>query len=109
MFPVLIDGLLRLDSLRVTLISRSSGWRSELWSWSAGDDPAALPMANCTWVAQDILNMDSESALIVPLAQQLPADAFIQIELHGGFLPGVDTCPQIEQGAGGATINYRPA
>lgn len=108
-FPVLIDGLLRLDALRVTLISTSSGWRSDLWSWTAGDDPAALTMANCTWVAQDILNMDSESALIVPLAQPLPAEAHIQIELHGGFLPGTDTCPQIERGPAGATITYRPA
>jgi hypothetical protein len=108
-FPVLIDGLLRLDALRVVLISRSSGWRSDLWSWSAGDDAAALPMANCTWVAQDILNMDSESALIVPLAQPLPAEAFIQVELHGGFLPGADTCPRIERGAAGGTITYRPA
>lgn len=108
-FPVLIDGLLRLDSLRVTLISTSSGWRSDLWSWSAGDDPQALPMANCSWVAQDILNMDAQAALIVPLAQPLPAEAHVQIELHGGFLPGADTCPQIEQGAAGATITYRPA
>ncbi len=45
-FPVLIDGLLRFDSLRVTLISTSSGWRSDLWSWSAGDDPQTLSMAN---------------------------------------------------------------
>ena len=108
-FPVLIDGLLRLDSLRVALVSRSSGWRSDLWSWSAGDDAAALLMTNCTWVAQDILNVDSESALIVPLQQPLPPEAFIQIELHGGFLPGADTRPRIEQGAGGATITYRPA
>ncbi len=108
-YPVLIDGLLRLDSLRVALISRSSGWRSELWSWSAGDDAAALPMANCTWVAQDILNVDSESALIAPLPQALPAEAFIQVELHGGFRPGVDTSPQIESAAGGGTISYRPA
>ena len=108
-YPVLIDGLLRLDSLRVALISTSSGWRSEVWSWSAGDAAAALPMANCTWVAQDILNVDSESALIVPLSQPLAAEAFIQVELHGGFLPGVDTCPQIEPAAGGGTIGYRPA
>ena len=86
-FPVLIDGLLRLDSLRVTLISTSSGWRSDLWSWSAGDDPQTLSMANCTWVAQDILNVDAQSTLIVPLAQPLPAEAHVQIELHGGFLP----------------------
>ncbi|HUA04683.1 MAG TPA: hypothetical protein VMB27_12315 [Solirubrobacteraceae bacterium] len=108
-FPVLIDGLLRLDALRVTLISTSSGWRSDLWSWSAGDDPQALQMTNCTWVAQDILNMDAQAALIVPLAQPLPAGAHVQIELHGGFLPGADTCPQIQQGPAGATIAYRPA
>jgi hypothetical protein len=108
-FPVLIDGLLRLDSLRVSLISRSSGWRSDVWSWSAGEDPQALPLVNCTWVAQDILNMDSESALIVQLARPLPAEALILIELHAGFLPGADTCPRIEPAAGGGTIAYRPA
>ncbi|MBV8220089.1 MAG: hypothetical protein JO325_16610 [Solirubrobacterales bacterium] len=43
-------------------------------------------------------------------AAERPGDrSFIRIELHGGFLPGVDTCPQIEQGAAGATITYRPA
>ncbi len=108
-FPVLIDGLLRLDSLRVSVISTSSGWRSHVWSWSAGDDAAALPISNCTWVAQDILNVDSQSALIVPLLQPLPAEAHVQIELHGGFLPGADTSPQIERGAGGASITYRAA
>ncbi len=45
----------------------------------------------------------------MPLAQPLPAEAHVQIELHGGFLPGADTCPQIEQSAAGATITYRPA
>lgn len=108
-FPVLIDGLLRLDSLRLTLISRSSGWRSVVWSWSAGDDPTALPMANCTWVAQDILNVDSESALFVPLPEPLAAEAFVQIELHAGFLPGVDTAPRIAQTTVGPTITCPPA
>jgi FMN phosphatase YigB (HAD superfamily) len=107
-FPVLIDGLLRLDALRVSLISTSSGWRSDLWSWAAGDDPQRLLMANCTWVAQDILNADSDSALIVALPAPLGPDAFLQVELHGGFLPGADTCPVIEQGPGGASIGYRP-
>jgi hypothetical protein len=108
-FPVLIDGLLRLDSLRVALVSTSSGWRSELWSWSAGDDMRSLPMANCTWVAQDILNVDSESAVIVPLPGPLPSESSIQVELHGGFLPGADTCPRIERQAGGGSIVYRAA
>ncbi len=108
-FPALIDGLLRLDALRVELISTSSGWRSELWSWSAGGDMQALPMVNCTWVAQDILNVDSSSAIIVPLERTLPAESFIQVELHAGFLPGADVCPRIEPGAGGASISYRPA
>lgn len=108
-FPVLIDGLLRLDSLRVALISTSSGWRSELWSWSAGGDMQALPMVNATWVAQDILNVDASSAVIVPLSRPLAAESFIQVELHAGFLPGADIRPRIEQGAGGASIAYRPA
>jgi hypothetical protein len=80
-----------------------------VWSWSAGDDPTALQMANCTWVAQDILNVDSESALFVPLFEPLAAEAFVQIELHGGFLPGVDTAPRIAQTTVGPTITCPPA
>ncbi|MBV8220090.1 MAG: hypothetical protein JO325_16615 [Solirubrobacterales bacterium] len=108
-FPVLIDGLLRLDALRLSLISRSSGWRSEIWSWSAGDDPAALPMAQCAWVAQDILNVDSESAFVITLASPLPPGSLIQVELHGGFLPGVDVAPRITQTPQGTTISCPPA
>jgi hypothetical protein len=106
-FPVTIDGLLRLDSLTVAQVSKLAGWRSVLWSWSAGDDPAALSMSNCTWVAQDILNVDSESALIVPLDRTLSNGDIVQIEFHGGFLPGVDTTPRLESAGTGATIGHR--
>jgi len=107
-FPVSVDGLLRLDSLTLALVSKPSGWRSVVWSWSAGDDPAALPMAGCAWVAQDILNVDAESALIVPLERTLSGEDYIQLEFQGGFLPGVDTSPWIEQDEGaGATIAHR--
>jgi hypothetical protein len=105
--PVLIDGLLRLDSLTLSLVSKPAGWRSVLWSWSAGDEPEGLLMTGCTWVAQDILNVDSESKLIIPLERTLPLQAFVQIEIHGGFLPGVDACPWIEQDGSGATIAHR--
>jgi FMN phosphatase YigB (HAD superfamily) len=108
-FPALIDGLLRLDALKLSLLSRSSGWRSELWSWSAGDDPAALPMARCAWVAQDILNVDAESALVIALASPLPAGSFIQVELQGGFLPGVDVAPRITRMSAGVAVICPPA
>jgi hypothetical protein len=108
--PVTVDGLLRLDSLAVAQVSKLAGWRSVLWSWSAGDDPAALTMTNCSWVAQDILNVDSESALIVPLARPLPNGAIVQIEFHGGFLPGIDTTPRFESDGRSATIaHHSPA
>jgi len=107
MFPVTIDGLLRLDSVTVAQISQVAGWRSVLWSWSAGDDPGALPMRNCSWVAQDILNVDSESALIVPLQTPLSKEDVVQIEFHGGFLPGIDTTPRVVHVGGGPTIAHR--
>lgn len=106
-YPVTIDGLLRLDSLTVAQISKVAGWRSVLWSWSAGDEPAALPMSNGTWVAQDILNVDAESAVTVPLPHVLSDEDVVQIEFHGGFLPGVDTTPRLESVGTGATIGHR--
>jgi hypothetical protein len=106
-YPVTIDGLLRLDSLTISQVSGAAGFRSVLWSWSAGDDPSALLMSNCQWVAQDILNVDSESALMVPLTRALSDEDFIQIEFHGGFLPGVDTTPRLEHVGTGATIAHR--
>lgn len=106
-YPVTIDGLLRLDSLTVAQVSKVAGWRTVLWSWSAGDDPAALLMSNCTWVAQDILNADSESALTIPLDRALSEGDVVQIEFHGGFLPGVDTTPRLERVATGVTIGHR--
>lgn len=108
-YPTLTDGLLRLDSLKLLLISKSSGWRSVVWQWKAGDDLEALPTAKCSWVAQDILNVDSEAALIMPLASPLAAGAFVQIELQGGFLPGVDTAPRIERQARAITVTCKPA
>jgi hypothetical protein len=105
--PVTVDGLLRLDSLTIAQVSKLAGWRSVLWSWSAGDDPAALTMTNCTWVAQDILNVDSESALIVPLDRTPSNGDIVQIEFHGGFLPGIDTTPRFESDGLNARIGYR--